>query len=76
MARSEYVYVITASGCTTGAFTVRRELAAWLEQPPQPAYRAGLRYWRFRDGDPDYDPSEMTLAEVLGYDPEPEERHA
>lgn len=60
MSRSTYVYIVRdLSGRPTGAFTVKHELATWLERNGHrhPQDFAGLiEVTRHRDGDPSVPP--------------------
>lgn len=60
MARSTYVYVVTdATGTPVAAFTVKHELATWLDRNPR-------TWWitRVRDGVDPGEPTALRIADV------------
>ena len=67
MARSQTIWLVMQAGLPVAAFTVKHELASWLEMQP---HRSHLTLFRCPDKPswhPDYyeAPVQVTAAEVL-----------
>ena len=63
MARSDYVYIITADGQPPIAWTVKHELRTWLAGLP--SVPGDWRLWRVRNGRPQDAMTTMSFRDVI-----------